>query len=735
MSSLRINQNITSIKAHSSLVSTSDRLEKSIEKLSSGLRINRAADDAAGLAISEKLRRQIRGLSRAVLNAQDGISMIQSAEGALNESHSILQRMRELALQSGNDTLTSNDRLEIQKEVNQLRDDLNRIARNTEFNTKKLLDGSQTALISASSMAVKGLVTGTGNGSGDYDVSIALITGGISQMQRSQIFTVVGDDSALAGGTTQLQSVAQFYDANNVFALGVPQMITISGNSRKAEVVVDGQMTLDKLAAEIQEALVGDSGLQMAGSKVGIINTAQTGMTDLGGYLQVISGSIGEEGDISFAADQGLLNAVGMSVVRDSKNNLTELTCRDSFGNLSQVRTDSTRASGLLEGIDLEFSSQAAQISGLGGLETGLTVSPNASFTVSAGGAEFTVSIFQGNWTMEGLARSIEKQLTNTAAGYGQMSGIKTIVADGELRILFEPPNSTTPSTIIIADASASGSLGFSNGIYSGFVQGSKDVTKSAFGFSRYATVAPYTVSFSISDGIGVATAIFETVQLETASDMQKFDEWQVIVNDALKAATVMVRLDQANGGLAFTSLLVGKETTTAGTTLSKVSVTMNSTDFQNRFGLAASSSVGSGDKNFRLHVVDKTPQFQIGADQGQNMKISIGDMTADALGVDNLDMTTIGGAEKALVRINKAIDTVSSERAKLGAFQNRLEYAINNLRNTHGNLTSAESRLRDVDMAQEMIEFTRDQIISQSGTAMLAQANLAPQGILQLLK
>ncbi len=735
MSSLRINQNVTSIKTHSALVSTSDRLEKSIEKLSSGLRINRAADDAAGLAISEKLRRQIRGLSRAVLNAQDGISMIQSAEGALNESHSILQRMRELALQSGNDTLTSNDRLEIQKEVNQLRDDLNRIARNTEFNTKKLLDGSQTALISASSMAVKGLVTGTGNGSGDYDVSIALITGGISQLQRSQIFTVVGDGSVLADGSTQLQSVAQFYDANGVFTLGIPQKLTISGNSRNAEIVVDGQMTLDKLAAEIQEALISDSGLKLTGSKVGVINTAQTGMANLGGYLQVISGSIGEEGNIAFSADQGLLNSVGMSVIRDSKNNLTELTCRDSFGNLSQVRTDNNRASGLLDGIDLEFTSQAAQVSGFGGLESGLTVSPNASFTVSAGGAEFTVSIFQGDWTMEGLARSIEKQLTNTAAGYGQMSGIRTIVADGELRILFEPTDSNTSSALVISDASASGSLGFSNGIYSGFVQSSKDSTRSVYGFSRYAAVAPYTVSFSISDGIGVATAIFETVQSETASDMQRFDEWQAVVNDALNAATVMVRLDAANGGLAFTSLLVGKETTTAGTTLSNVSVSMNSTDFQNRFGLAASSSVGSGDKNFRLHVVDKTPQFQIGADQGQNMKISIGDMTAAALGVDNLDMTTIAGAEKAIVRLNKAIDTVSSERAKLGSFQNRLEYAINNLRNIHGNLTSAESRLRDVDMAQEMIEFTRDQIVSQSGTAMLAQANLAPQGILQLLK
>ncbi|HOY67953.1 MAG TPA: flagellin [Candidatus Ozemobacteraceae bacterium] len=735
MSSLRINQNISSIKAHTTLAGTSDRLEKSIEKLSSGLRINRAADDAAGLTISEKLRRQIRGLSRASLNAQDGISMIQTAEGALNESHAILQRMRELAIQSANDTLTSNDRLEIQKEVNQLRDDLNRIARNTEFNTKKLLDGSQTALISASTMAVKGLVTGLGSGSGDYEVSIALIHGGISQMQRSQIFTIAGTDSTLAVGSTQMQSIAQFYDANGVFALGVPQKLTISGNSREAELVIDGQMTLDQLSAAIQNAMIGTSGLNLSGSTASLVTTAQTGLPGLGGYIRVVSGSLGEEGNVTFSADQPLLCGLGMSVVRDSKNNLTELTCRDAFGNQTQMRTDSTRASGLLAGIDLEFSSQAAQVAGLGGLEMGLTVSPDVSFTVSAGGVEFSVTVAQGVWTMEGLARSIEEQLTGTAVGYGNMSGIKTAVVDGEVRILFEPVAAGSSSQIVIAGASASGSIGLLNGSYSGFVQATKDVSKEVYGFGRYADVAAYTVSFSVSDGIGVVTAWFETVSAVTVADMQKFEEWQALMNDAMLAATVMVRVDAANGGLAFTSLHVGRETTETGTRESRVSVVMNSADFRNRFGMTDATANGVGDRNFRLHVVDKTSQFQIGADQGQIMQISIGNMTAEALGVDNLDMTSIAGSEKALSRLNKALDTVSSERSKLGAFQNRLEYAISNIRNTHSNLSAAESRLRDADMAQEMIEFTRNQIVSQSGMAMLAQSNAIPQGVLQLLK
>ncbi|MEW6447584.1 MAG: flagellin [Bacillota bacterium] len=138
---LRINQNIEALNAWRNLLNTSNNLAKSMEKLSSGLRINRAGDDAAGLAISEKLRGQVRGLTQAVRNAQDGISLIQTAEGALNETHSILQRLRELAVQGANDTLTTDDRKAIQQEIDSLLAEIDRIATTTEFNTKKLLNG------------------------------------------------------------------------------------------------------------------------------------------------------------------------------------------------------------------------------------------------------------------------------------------------------------------------------------------------------------------------------------------------------------------------------------------------------------------------------------------------------------------------------------------------------------------------------------------------------------------
>ena len=139
---MRINHNIAALNTHRQLGACNNAQSKSMEKLSSGLRINKAGDDAAGLAISEKMRAQIRGLDQASVNAQDGISMIQTAEGALNETHDILQRMRELATQSSNDTNVDDDRKEIQKEVNQLTSEINRIGNTTEFNTQKLLNGN-----------------------------------------------------------------------------------------------------------------------------------------------------------------------------------------------------------------------------------------------------------------------------------------------------------------------------------------------------------------------------------------------------------------------------------------------------------------------------------------------------------------------------------------------------------------------------------------------------------------
>ncbi|MEW6423867.1 MAG: flagellin [Bacillota bacterium] len=203
-----INHNISALNAWRGLSQTNSALAKSLEKLSSGMRINRAADDAAGLAISEKMRGQINGLNQAVRNAQDGISLIQTAEGALNETHSILQRMRQLAVQAANDTATSADRARIQEEVDQLVAEIGRIADTTEFNTQKLLNGSfaskifhiganasQNMTITISNMGASalGLITSAGNISvstqSAADAAITKIQSAIDRVsaQRSEL--------------------------------------------------------------------------------------------------------------------------------------------------------------------------------------------------------------------------------------------------------------------------------------------------------------------------------------------------------------------------------------------------------------------------------------------------------------------------------------------------------------------------------------------------------------------
>ena len=233
-----INHNMNAMNAHRNMGINNTQSGKSMEKLSSGLRINRAGDDAAGLAISEKMRGQIRGLDQASRNSQDGISLIQTAEGALNETHSILQRMRELAVQAGNDTNTTVDRTQIQEELNNLTSEINRIGNTTEFNTQKLLDGNKTGGAVTTAVAeTKGefevTVTATAAGSkitlDGKEIAVAGATGDIGAAVREKLgdkydVEVTGKKITLTqkkGSDTQLEVDAANVAATNVVTTGV----------------------------------------------------------------------------------------------------------------------------------------------------------------------------------------------------------------------------------------------------------------------------------------------------------------------------------------------------------------------------------------------------------------------------------------------------------------------------------------------------------------------------------
>ncbi|WJH37331.1 flagellin [Paenibacillus sp. CC-CFT747] len=404
---MRINHNIASLNTYRQLSSNTAATNKSIEKLSSGLRINRAGDDAAGLAISEKMRGQIRGLDMAGKNAQDSISLIQTAEGALNETHSILQRMRELSVQSSNDTNTDSDRKELQAEVKQLVTELDRIGNTTEFNTKKLLDGS--------AKGVTEKVEGTASVNNNSGVTIA-------QSAIDALNDAAKDDTAGAETTSQVN----------------------------------------------------------------------------GAYMLV---RVSDDGD-------------------------------------------------------------------------------NSTFT----SAEFKV-----------------------IGPDGQDSTDITVTSDTEL----------------------------------------------TFGTNIFENTAQTLAVSSLDGGMKVGESM---------------------------------------------TFVFGKHE-------------------------AASSDLAG------------SIMTQIGANAGQTAFISIGDMRADALGVKDLDISSKFGAATAIETVNNALQKVSSQRSSLGAMQNRLEHTINNLGAASENLTAAESRIRDVDMAKEMMEQTKNNILAQASQAMLAQANQQPQGVLQLLR
>lgn len=537
---MRINHNLPALNAHRNLGMVNSLNSKSMEKLSSGLRINRAADDAAGLAISETMRSQIRGLNQASRNSQDAISLLQTAEGALTETHSILHRMRELAVQAANATYTANDRSEIQKEIDQLKDEVDRIANTTSFNNKNLLDGTASAITSSDKGATKiymrgAIRDGSVSAAGTYDLEISLDTGSIgkTQIQTSTIFrttTMGGLDASKAGvaasGGTALYNVDRFYDANGRFLLDNPQTITlVDGTGKKASVTIFGNDTLSSLATKLNNAIGGKDGLGMSG----------------------ISGASG--------------------------------------GTFAQYVTTTT-----------------------------------ANTALATSGTFVLSSAVAGN------------------------DGKITVVASEQLI--------------------------------------------NAFGFTEYqaATENTYTVKVTKGD--------------------------QTIADNVKVEGNNLIGIIHANVDVKFAS-----------------DANVQAAYANGEFTLSAGDAYST-----KVHLADNTQVFQIGANELQNMGAAIGRMDSEALGINGILVTDAISAGKAITKIDEAISRVSSLRSDLGAVQNRLEHTINNLGVAAENITASESRIRDVDMAQEMMEFTKLNILTQASTAMLAQANSQPQSVLQLI-
>ena len=589
----RINNNVSALIAQGNLQKNQQTLNTSIERLSSGLRINRGADDAAGLTISEKLRGQIKGLNRAILNAQDGISLIQTAEGALNEDAAILNRIRELTIQASSDTLTTNDRQEIQREVDQLVDEMDRIASTTEFNTKKLLDGSATALVSVNSEGMEGIqVDSTTGSSGDYLVEINLASRGERQQLASNIL-VDKDEGELVDLDTKIGDIESFFNNEGNSVLSTPQELTIRGNTNITRVTLSADVSVQELVSQLKSAITKsprEGGLGIRGTDVSFNRST--------GQVLFTSGSEGTIGDISFAADENLIKAFGFEETVPSRDPAYRATATQQGvvdPIITQSSTTNTRFSGVIPGIDLEFEpATPATIDGtespvdvirIGNTDATFTIADTNAYTVTATGEGETIPSDPVHITLKAnttySTASIES-IINTSIGLGRDIGAnKSLVFSGNPDRIWTPPNirasfrgnnlilssgftgSSAKISIYNASSSASNVLGIQNGVFMGDqgeiarLEGAKDV-------SNGLKVGVTDLIFKIEGPDGRETDTFNTpdrIQFPANSNISPVSIVQVI-NNSMRSANIMAEAKINNSGqLSIESLEDGEDT------------------------------------------------------------------------------------------------------------------------------------------------------------------------------
>jgi flagellin len=773
---MRINNNLMAINTHRQMGVTNIASAKSMEKLSSGFRINRAGDDAAGLAISEKMRGQIRGLGMASRNAQDTISLIQTAEGALAETHEILQRMRELAVQSANDTNTDADRRELQAEVKQLRSEIDRIANSTEFNTKKLLEGS--------AKGVSDEIAGSARVNNNSTVTIDSIK------MNAMMESVANDKSWAFDGAFMLIKSNQTHDANGTavynasdFKLVGPDGVvydfrTLGANTNiKASELEAGTIIADGGAIEnIPTADKLDTVFKNANVTIGAaLNEIDIGT--IGEKSVLASGSsftIAEGAEISFGGDTGAdtmtYNSAGVLVLTTTSGKDIEIDVGKSIrlddgtilrnnggGNVSVECGSVTLGSDMIVGDNvINFKIASQSILDTAGTETArdnVNIVLASNYSVAAGVLGTNVTIGNGiNLTSnnntkdangngdivilgEGsvLARGSTVEMLDTPTGQGKVTTIKVNVSGNEVNISYDIDNG------ILSVGGSVVAPGKSITLEDGTVlthASTLDDPNGATGKFIVETGRLILAEDISADTLGATPA--------TNNNVKNF----TLTKDSTLASGTMVN-SMRNGTQVGTNLMAGTVITNADRVYPG-SVTFGEDGTNIQFGANSGNSLEVRYHEARVgesltfifsryepaaNNLRDSIMAQIGANSGQTAFISMGDMRASALNVANVDISTKFGAATAIETINNALQRVSHQRGQLGAMQNRLEHTVKNLDTSAENLQAAESRIRDVDMAKEIMEHTKNSILMQSAQAMLAQANQAPQNVLRLLQ
>jgi len=767
---MRINNNLPAINTHRQLGISQNQGNKSMEKLSSGFRINRAGDDAAGLAISEKMRGQIRGLTQASRNSQDAISLIQTAEGALGETHAIIQRMRELAVQAANGTYAQADIQAIQDEMNQLKAEVDRIGNTTEFNTKKLLEGSARGIANevAGSLRINnnsGVVINSddekamrasiaNDKSFAFDGAFMLVK--VNQTKDSGVSVYNANDFRLVGPDGKAFEFVEISNNQSVEASKLTAGTIIAdggrvfeGNDARLDTVgqlvagttsgVNGTHNLT-LGAAVNHTVVntlGSASTLASGSSVTIKSDQQVTLSTAGGAAAIrytADGKMVLLGSASNSASVVATIEVGRSV---TLNNGTVIrndgggTFTVASGNLALGTAGMTTFGNYSQVSAFTLASQSTL-----GSASVLTNAANTTLVQATYYSVGTAGAFNVNVTIGNSAGLTDVDITLMKAGTVLARGSNLTIADDsfitlnvngkELQVSYEDNVMKVGNQIVAAGKSIT--------LADGTV-----LTHSTNLSTSSADAALATGRITVTSG--KITLAKDVGSVNTVGGTVNNTRDYYIAKDSTLAAGSRAATE--------THLMAGTVFTNPGTNFAG-SVTLAHGGSGMQFSANAGNSLEAsffekavGDKMtfvFSKYVaasnsINDSVMVQAGANSGQTTWLSMGDMRSKALGIDKVDVTTQWGAAVGIETINNALQKVSNQRSALGAMQNRLEHTIKNLDTAAENLQASESRIRDVDMAREIMDYTKNTILQQASQAMLAQANQAPQSIMQLLR
>lgn len=719
---LTINTNVASLNAQRNLGKSQADLSRSMQRLSSGLRINSAKDDAAGLAISDRMTSQIRGLNQAARNANDGISMSQTAEGALQETTNILQRLRELAIQSANDTNSASDRTSLQAEVNQLKQEVTRIANTTTFNERKVLDGS---LINAQFQV---------GANANETISFAIASAKAEDLGSNEIATnsnigiEASTNSANAASIPATGGAGATLAAARIAALPAQTVtFTFADGSTAPAALTDGMTALaaktplDAAAGAASTASYGTNNTTLTFQGTTWDNTAATDDTmtmNINGAAFTITATNGGTFAANLATatnNWNIANAATGVVLVCTGTNVSATTTGGQNIELDTVAYNNG-AVGTVSYLDTTGTSQ--------GLTTGAYVQraearydyPTTANIVSAISTGDALGVAAGEEGILGIG------LADTGGGNNVVVQNLTIVGRSGSSTVEVPLNSNANAIagLVNAEAALTGvsASARTNATISNLT------TNGTIGFTlRGTNVLAIPISATVNtDNLGpLARAINDQSGNTGIGAVLSGDNTSISLVQAEGYDINIAGFSHSNGSAADSITITGNEGT--GTILT------------GQAGSTTNSTVVGGEISFySINSFNITSDISLANG-------SLFDSAANAANssilysVDSINISTVEGANDAIKIVDGALGQIDSLRGDLGAIQNRFESTIANLNNVSENLSAARSRILDADIAQETSAMTKSNILQQAGVAILAQANTTPQLALQLLQ